>query len=74
LLSGLAAELAGQRLPEGAWLRDLGDHRLKDIFQPEHIFQLVHPAFAGGFPPLATLNRRPNNLPMQTSEFLVTLS
>ena len=70
LLSELVAELAGQRLPEGAELRDLGEHRLKDLFQPERIFQLVHPALAGDFPPLATLSRRPNNLPTQTSEFL----
>ena len=60
----------GDRLPEGAELRDLGEHRLKDLFQPERIFQLVHPALAGDFPPLATLSRRPNNLPTQTSEFL----
>src|SRR5919109_3228077 len=40
LLSALAAELAEGRLPAGAGLRDLGDHRLKDLFQPEHIFQL----------------------------------
>ncbi|HSE82120.1 MAG TPA: adenylate/guanylate cyclase domain-containing protein [Gaiellaceae bacterium] len=70
LLSGLVAEQAGQRLPAGARLRDLGEHRLKDLFQPEHIFQLVHPGLASDFPPLATLSRRPNNLPTQTSEFL----
>ena len=70
LLSGFVAELAGERLPEGAGLRDLGEHRLKDLFQPEHIFQLVHPALGSDFPPLATLSRRPNNLPTQTSEFL----
>jgi predicted ATPase/class 3 adenylate cyclase len=70
LVSGLAAEVAGQRLPEGAGFRDLGEHRLKDLFQPERIFQLVHPALSSDFPPLATLGRRPNNLPTQTSEFL----
>ena len=31
LLSALAAELAGERLPDGRALRDLGDHRLKDL-------------------------------------------
>jgi class 3 adenylate cyclase len=41
LLSSLAAELAEGRLPGEARLRDLGEHRLKDLFQPEHIFQLV---------------------------------
>ena len=70
LLSGLVAERARQRLPEGAGLRDLGEHRLQDLYQPEHIFQLVHPALASDFPPPATLSRRPNNLPTQTSEFL----
>ena len=70
LLSGLAAELAGRRLPEGAEVRDLGEHRLKDLFQPERIYQLVHPDLARDFPPIETLSRRPNNLPTQTSEFL----
>jgi predicted ATPase/class 3 adenylate cyclase len=70
LLSAAVAELTSERLPEGAELRDLGDHRLKDLFQPERIFQLVHPALAGDFPPLATLSQRPNNLPTQASEFL----
>ena len=70
LLSALAAQLARERLPDDAALRDLGDHRLKDLSQPEHIFQLVHPGLASDFPPLATLSRRPNNLPTQTSEFL----
>jgi predicted ATPase/class 3 adenylate cyclase len=70
LLSALAAGLAEERLPTGAALRDLGDHRLKDLFQPEHIFQLIHPGLLSDFPPLATLSYRPNNLPTQTSEFL----
>ena len=70
LLSALVVELAGGDLPEEAGLRDLGDHRLKDLSQPERIFQLVHPALAAEFPPLATLGGRPNNLPTQTSEFL----
>jgi predicted ATPase len=69
LLSALAAKLAEERLPAEAGLRDLGDHRLKDLFQPEHIFQLVHPTLSSDFPPLATLGHRPNNLPTQTSEF-----
>ena len=70
LLSELAAELSGTGLPQETGLRDLGEHRLKDLFQPEHLFQLVHPALASDFPPLETLSRRPNNLPTQASEFL----
>ena len=70
LLSERAVELARDRLPADAGLRDLGEHRLKDLSQPEHIFQLVHRDLASDFPPLATLSYRPNNLPTQTSEFL----
>ena len=69
LVSSLAAGLA-DRLPPDAALRDLGEHRLKDLTQPEHLFQLTHPELPGGQPPLATLSERPNNLPTQTSEFL----
>jgi predicted ATPase/class 3 adenylate cyclase len=70
LLSAVAARLAGEGLPDGAALRDLGEHRLKDLAQPEHIFQLTHHELASDLPPLATLSERPNNLPTQTSEFL----
>jgi class 3 adenylate cyclase len=70
LLSAAAAALATDRLPEGADLRDLGAHRLKDLGRPERLFQLVHPDLADGFPPLATLDRRHNNLPTQTSTFV----
>jgi predicted ATPase/class 3 adenylate cyclase len=70
LLSALAAELAEARLPAGATLRDLGEHRLKDLFRSERIYQLVHRELPGEFPPLATLSQHPNNLPAQTSELL----
>jgi hypothetical protein len=70
VFSSAAATLATDRLPEGAGLRDLGAHRLKDLGRPERLFQLVHPDLADAFPPLATLDRRPNNLPTQTSTFV----
>jgi predicted ATPase/class 3 adenylate cyclase len=43
-------------------LRDLGFHRLKDLPEPEHLFQLVAPELPGEFPPLQSLNR--SNLPV----------
>jgi predicted ATPase/class 3 adenylate cyclase len=70
LLSARAADLARRDLPAEASLRDLGEHRLKDLSRPERIFQLMHPGLHGEFPPLATLTHRPNNLPAPTSEFL----
>jgi predicted ATPase len=43
----------------------LGEHQLTDLYRPEHIFQLVHPALPTAFPALRTLESRPNNLPLQ---------
>ena len=42
---------------------DLGSHRLKDIEQPEQLFQLVINDLPMSFPPLRSLDVRPNNLP-----------
>ena len=70
LVSGATSALLGNRLPPGAALRDLGDHRLKDLGRPERLFQVTHPDLTADFPPLATLDIRPNNLPTQTSPFV----
>ncbi|MEO5941172.1 MAG: AAA family ATPase, partial [Candidatus Limnocylindrales bacterium] len=64
------ANLVTRTLPSPLTLRDLGVHRLKDLGRPEQLFQLTHPALATEFPPLATLDLRPNNLPTQTSAFI----
>jgi predicted ATPase/class 3 adenylate cyclase/DNA-binding NarL/FixJ family response regulator len=65
LLSGVARELVSERLPPDAALTGLGEHRLKDLQRPEHIFQLNHPDLPSQFPPPRTLATRPNNLPLQ---------
>jgi predicted ATPase/class 3 adenylate cyclase len=65
LLSLPAQELVRDQLPVDAQLRDLGDHRLKDLARPERVFELLAPDLPAGFPPLRTLESRPNNLPMQ---------
>ena len=70
LLSHSAAELVRDNLPSVAQLRDLGDHRLKDLTRPEHIFQLVTPGLEADFPPLVTLDNRPNNLPLQLTALI----
>jgi DNA-binding NarL/FixJ family response regulator len=44
LLSATTVEAMRDRLPAGARLRDLGTQRLKDLAEPEHVFQLVHTA------------------------------
>ncbi len=70
LLSQTAFDLARDDLPAGASLRDLGEHRLKDLFRPERIFQLVAPGLPADFPALKTLDSRPNNLPVQPTSFV----
>ncbi len=69
LFSAMAARLVDGRLPHGATLRDLGIHRLKDLTQPEHLYQLVHDELESQFPALTTLDSRPHNLPLQATEF-----
>ena len=70
LLSAAAAELVADQLPGNISLKDLGEHRLKDLNRPEHIFQLIHPMLPADFPPIASLNRLPNNLPSQPTGFI----
>src|SRR4029453_17345010 len=70
VLSEAAAALVRGVLPEGAALRDLDVHRLKDLQRPERVFQLVAPGLPGDFPPLRTLDAFPNNLPLQATPFL----
>ncbi|MFL5776686.1 MAG: ATP-binding protein, partial [Chloroflexota bacterium] len=70
VLSDATAALVGGQLPDGAALRDLGEHRLKDLGRPQRIFQIADPGLPAEFPPLATLDLRPNNLPTETSAFV----
>lgn len=55
---------------EGMELRDLGEHRLKDLARPERLSQLEIDGLDNEFPVLHTLDARPNNLPMQMTSFL----
>ena len=65
LLSLPTQELVRDVLPLDSELRDLGEHRLKDLARPERGYQLVAPDLPADFPSLRTLESRPNNLPMQ---------
>src|SRR5688572_29087935 len=65
LLSLPTQELVRDQLPAGTTLRDLGEHRLKDLFRPERVYQLLAPGLPSEFPPLRTLEAYRNNLPLQ---------
>jgi predicted ATPase/class 3 adenylate cyclase len=70
LLTQVTQNLAYDALPRGASLRDLGEHPLRDLNRPEHVFQLLHPDLTVDFPPIRTLTTRPNNLPLEPTPFL----
>ncbi len=70
LLSSTTTGLVRDQLPQGVNLSDLGEHRLKDLTRPEHVFQLNGAGLPADFPPLRSLNTLPNNLPLQLTSFV----
>jgi len=70
LLSQTTRDLVEETLPNGVAVRDLGEHRLKDLKRPEHIYQLVIADLPADFAPLKSLDAHPNNLPIQLTSFI----
>lgn len=70
LLSDATRALVAQRLPENVAIRDLGSHLLKDLPEPERIWQLVIDGLADEFPELRSLDGRPNNLPLPAASLI----
>jgi len=70
LLSPTTRQLVEQHLPADTYLQDLGEHRLKDLQRPSHLFQLSLEDLTATFPPLKTLDTHRNNLPIQPTPFI----
>ncbi|MDQ6885618.1 MAG: adenylate/guanylate cyclase domain-containing protein, partial [Candidatus Dormibacteraeota bacterium] len=70
LVSEATRTLVEHALPQGMYLRDLGQHRLKDLARPERLYQLVAPGLPADFAQLRTLEATPNNLPTQLTSFI----
>ena len=70
LLSDTTHALVAKDLPEGVSLRDLGDHRLKDLTHVHHLFQVVVADLPADFPRIRSLDVLPNNLPRQLTSFI----
>src|SRR3712207_7917230 len=60
-------------LPADVALMDLGERRLKDLFRPERVFQLMAPGLPSEFPPLSTLEARSeeHTSELQSRQYLV---
>jgi predicted ATPase/class 3 adenylate cyclase len=70
LMSDATRVLVVGALPDGVLLRELGAYQLKDLQQPEPLWQLVLPGLPADFPALKTLDRHPHNLPIQPTPLL----
>lgn len=70
VVSASTWELVRDSLPDGVTFEDMGQHSLKDLTRPEHVYQLNPPGMEVVFPPLASLGSTPNNLPAQLTDFV----
>jgi predicted ATPase/class 3 adenylate cyclase len=70
LVSDATRALISSRLPVDVHLRDLGEHRLRDLAGPERLIQLEADDLPGQFPTVRSLDARPNNLPTQLTTFV----
>ena len=70
VLSRATEELARDGLGNDVSLVDLGDHQLRDLARPEHVFQINTPGLRIDFPPLRSLDAFPGNLPSRPTSFV----
>src|SRR3954470_1986561 len=69
VVSDTTTATAGDGLPSGAGWLDLGHHRLKDLPEPLHLWQLAHRDLPFEFPRLRS-DAVPGNLPRQITRFV----
>lgn len=70
LISQTTHDLLQNNLPGNVTLRDMGEHRLKDLRSPLHLYQLAAPDLPQEFPAITSFNALPNNLPVQLTRFI----
>jgi predicted ATPase/class 3 adenylate cyclase len=70
LLSQAVVDASKGGLPDGTDLLSLGRVRLRDLADPEDIWQLTHGGLDRAFPALRSLDSTPNNLPRQLTSFI----
>jgi len=70
LISASTWELVRDTLPKGVTVVDHGQHQLRDLTSPEHVFEVAIEGLERVFPPLLSLDVTRNNLPIQLTDFI----
>jgi predicted ATPase/class 3 adenylate cyclase len=70
LLSDATRALTALAMPPRVGLRDLGEHKLKDLARPERLFELVLADVPVDFRPIRSPERRIGNLPQRFTSFI----
>jgi predicted ATPase/class 3 adenylate cyclase len=70
LLTKATRDLVRGRMGSGFGLKSLGEFRLRDLAEPELIYQLTHADLPADFAPIRTLAAHTSNLPLQASSFI----
>lgn len=70
LCSRATHELVEATRPKGVTLRDLGEHRLKDLLRSERLYQVDSSGAPREFPPIRSLEGYRHNLPLQANDII----
>ncbi len=70
VMSEATVILATGALPDGVATRDLGEHKLQDLEQPEHLHDLLIDELPTEFPALRSQQARRTNLPAPRASFV----
>ena len=70
LLTQTTHDLLQNALPDDVTLRDMGEHRLKDLRAPLRLYQVNAHDLPENFPTIKSLDTQPNNLPVQLTSFV----
>jgi len=70
LVSGVAMQLAGSPADTDLGWLELGTFGLKDLREPERVFQLTAPGLPREFKALVSAGDKPGNLPRATTSFV----
>ena len=70
LITQTTYDLLQNALPSDVTLRDMGEHRLKDLRASLRLYQVNAPDLQQDFPAIKSLDTQPNNLPAQLTSFI----